>query len=241
MKLNFFLPFKKRFLTAGIMLLAASTLLTSCLKDNSDDAQDQPYAAVSFTQAAASQPSVGIFVDGSAYFSALLLGEFTGYYNAGIGNRLITTAVGGTSSKLSEQTVTFEDAKYYSIFTANKSAENDSISTWVVEDSFTTPTTGKAKVRFVQLSPGTNTFDVSIVGGASLFSTKAFKSASEFKEIDPADVVKFAVRETGASADAVETSDTKIVAGNFYTIVLAGQVNGASTKVLKAFVTVAYQ
>lgn len=237
MKLNYF-PLKNRFLTAGIVLLAASTLLSSCLKDNSDDVEDQPYAAISFTQAAASQPSVGIYVDGQAPFSALEYGKYTVFYTAGIGNRLITTTTGGTSTVLSEQTITLADAKYYSIFVANKSASNDSVSTWVVEDAYTAPATGKAKIRFVQLSPGTNTFDVFIQGGTQLFSTKAFKTASDFVEIDPG-AVKFAVKETNSITEAIVTAEQTITAGNFYTIVLSGQLNGTGTKVLKAFVTLA--
>ena len=242
MKLTYFLPLKNRLLTASIILLAASTLLSSCLKDNSDDYVQRPTANISFTHAAASQPSVYIFVDGTSVTgsTALLYSQFTQYYSADVGSRLITTTIGGSSSStLASKTVTLEENQIYSVFVANKYTDKDSITNILVKDTLTAPTTGKAKVRFVQLSPGTGAYDVYKAGvSAPLFTNKKFSSVSSYMEVDPG-TVKFSVREAGLTTDAAITGDVPVTAGGFYTVILSGQKGGVDTKELKAFATVA--
>ncbi|WP_069658172.1 DUF4397 domain-containing protein [Arcticibacter eurypsychrophilus] len=240
MKLNYFLPFKNRFLTAGLILLAASTLLTSCLKDNSDDYVQRPQALISFTHAGASQPSVNIFVDGKSPFNALLYSQFTRYYSADVGSRLITTTVGGTtSSTLASKTITLEENQIYSVFVANMLTTKDSVANILVKDTLTAPTTGKAKVRFAQLSPGIGSYDVYKPGiTAPLFTNKKFSSVSSYIEVDPG-TVKFSVRDAGSPTDVAVTGDVPVTAGGFYTIILSGQKNAAGDRALKVFATVA--
>ncbi|WP_407430495.1 DUF4397 domain-containing protein [Arcticibacter sp.] len=238
MKLFDLLPKKNRFMSMGLTLLASATLLSSCLKNDSDDYQG-PISAVSFVHAAASQPSVEVFVDGRPFFnSAVLYGEYSPYYTAGSGNHLFQTAIGGTNQKLSDKTYALEEGKYHTIFFANK-VESDSLETVVTVDDRTAPATGKVKVRFVQLSPTNEEYDLYLQGGRLLSDAKAYKESSEFTEIDPAKY-KFAVRLAGAAEDKVVTAEVDAAAGKFYTVVLAGKASipAGTTGALKAFVLV---
>jgi len=237
MKLFNLLPKKSRFMSMSLALLASATLLSSCLKNDSDDNQG-PVSGISFVHAAANQPAVGLFIDGRGIFNeAVKYGEYSQYLTAGSGNHLVQTTVGGTTQRLSEATITLAEGKYHTVFVAHK-AENDSLTTVMTTDDLTAPATGKAKVRFVQLSPGMEEFDLHLQGGTILADSKAYKESSAFIEIDPATKRKFAVRLAGNAQDAVVTSEIDVVAGRFYTVVLAGKASVAAgtTGALRAFV-----
>lgn len=237
MKLLNLLPKKNRFMSMGLALLASATLLSSCLKNDSEDYQG-PVAGVSFMHAAAIQPSVTLLVDGRAIFnSAIQYGASSQYLTAGAGNHLVQTYIGGTNQKLSEATISLAEGKYHTVFFAHK-LENDSLTTVMTTDNITAPAAGKAKVRFVQLSPdATQEYDLHLQGGAKLADSRAYKESSDFVEIDAATKKKFAVRLAGATQDAVETAELDIVAGRFYTVVLSGKASVASgTGALKASV-----
>jgi len=235
MKLLNLLPKKSRFMSMSLALLASATLLSSCLKSDNDDYQG-PVSGISFVHAAATQPSVGLFIDGRGIFNeAIKYGEFSQYLTAGSGNHLVQTTVGGTTQRLSEATITLAEGKYHTVFVAHK-AENDSLTTVMTTDDLTAPATGKAKVRFVQLSPGTEEYDLHLQDGAMLADSKAYKESSTFTEINPAKY-KFVVRLAGAAEDAVVTEEVDVTAGRFYTVVLAGKASVATgtTGALKAF------
>lgn len=236
MKLFNLLPKKSRFMAMSLTLLASATLLSSCLKNDSDD-YEGPVSGISFVHAAAIQPSVGLFIDGRAVFnSAVQYTNFSQYLTAGSGNHLVQTTVGGTTQRLSEATITLAEGKYHTVFIAHK-AENDSLTTVMTTDDVSAPAAGKAKVRFVQLSPDSQEYDLHVQGGRLLADSKAYKESSEFTEIDPAKV-KFAVRLSGAAEDKTVTSEVDVVAGRFYTVVLSGKsaVASGATGALKAFV-----
>lgn len=234
MKPIYSLPFKSRFLAIGLMLLFTATFLTSCLKDDSDD-DIQPLAAISFVHAAASHPSIGVYVDNNLLFNpALQYENFSRYITASVGNHLVTATTGGTTNKISEQTVALAEGKYYTVFIANKQVDTDSVFTVLVDDNLTAPASDKAKVRFVHLSPGTTNYDLYIQGGQQIATGRSFKSASDFVEISPAKV-KFAARLAGDSVDKAVTDEIDIKADNFYTIVLGGVLDGTGTKALKVF------
>lgn len=224
-------------MTMSLGLLASATLLSSCLKNDSEDYQG-PVSGISFVHAAANQPSVGLFIDGRGLFNeAIKYTNFSQYLTAGSGNHLVQTTVGGTTQRLSEATITLAEGKYHTVFIAHK-AENDSLTTVMTTDDLTAPATGKAKVRFVQLSPGTDVYDLYLQGGQKLADSRAYKESSPFVEMDPATKLKFAVRLAGAAEDAVVTSEVDVTAGRFYTVVLAGKASVAAgaTGALKAFV-----
>src|SRR5690606_38204227 len=104
MKFLNLLPKKNRFMSMGLALLASATLLSSCLKNDSEDYQG-PVAGISFMHAAAIQPSVTLLVDGRAIFnSAIQYGASSQYLTAGAGNHLVQTFVGGTTQKFYEST-----------------------------------------------------------------------------------------------------------------------------------------
>lgn len=237
MKLLSLLPKKSRFMSMSLTLLASTTLLTSCLKNDSDDYQG-PVSGISFVHAAATQPSVGLFIDGRTVFnSAVQYTNFSQYLTAGSGNHLVQTTVGGTTQRLSEATITLAEGKYHTVFIAHK-VENDSLTTVMTTDDLTPPAAGKAKVRFVQLSPdNTQEYDLYLQGGRVLTESEAYKESSAFTEIDPGKL-KFAVRLAGSAEDKTVTSEVDVTAGRFYTVVLSGKSSVASgeTGALKAFV-----
>lgn len=237
MKLFNLLPKKNKFISMSLTLLASATLLSSCLKSDNDDGLDQPLAGLSFVNAAASQPAVGVYVDGRIVFnSAVTYGASSQYLTAGVGNHLVQTTIGGTTQKLSEATIALAEGKYYTVFVADRQPVSDSLTTVMIQDAVdVAPAAGKAKVRFVQLSPGAEEYDLYVQGGAKLFDTKAYKESSDFMDVDPAKY-KFAVRLTGsATEDKAVSGEVDVKAGGFYTIVLGGSATGTGNTGLKLF------
>ncbi|MGV3706204.1 MAG: DUF4397 domain-containing protein [Arcticibacter sp.] len=236
MKLFHLLPKKSKFFSMSLALLASATLFTSCLKNDGDDGIDQPISGLSFVHAAASQSAVGIYVDGRILFqSAVQYGGASQYLSAVSGNHLVQTTIGGTVQKLSEATIALAEGKYYTVFVADRQPVGDSLTTVMIQDAIDVkPTEGKAKVRFVQLSPGAEEYDLYIQGGQKLFDSKAYKESSDFMEINPAKY-KFAIRLAAGAEDKAVSDEVNVEAGKFYTIVVGGSAAGTGNKGLKVF------
>ncbi|MFP3491116.1 DUF4397 domain-containing protein, partial [Staphylococcus sp. SIMBA_130] len=60
----------------------------------------------------------------------------------------------------------------------------DSISLWALNDDMEA-SEGKAKVRVVHASPDAPNVDIAVKDGDVLFSDVAFKSTSDYAEVDP--------------------------------------------------------
>lgn len=89
-----------------------------------------------------------------------------------------------------------------------------------VQDDNTNPQSGKARVRFINLSSAfNNSVDFGITSGNKIVTNLAYKVASAYNEVDAA--TSFQLYATGSSIVTLNIP-TAIQAGKIYTIVISG-------------------
>jgi hypothetical protein len=205
-----------------LCIVALVLLLASCLDDDDDQQiQPVPVAYVSIYHESPNAPELDVFVDNRAV-NRLEFTDYTGYLNFYTGNRNLKINPFNASNALVDTTMSFVDGAFYSVFIVNDLSK---VETLAVRDSASAPASGKAKVRFINLSPDAPALDVtSNEASTPLFAGQAFKMPSEFVEVD-AKEYSFDVKTSGGTESLVSVSDIDLRSGNFYTIITRGYSN----------------
>jgi hypothetical protein len=212
-------------LIAGLAALVF--FVSGCLDNKDDNVQPVPVGYVSLYHAAPNAPGLDISVDNRKINSQPFdYSSYSGYLNFYTGNRHVTVSAVNANNALADTTIDVQEGKAYSVFIINRFAN---IETLVVRDSAAIPASGKAMVRFVQLSPDAPALDVKIAGssGDSWFTNAPFKQASAFKEVD-ASTYSFEIHQAGSSDVLATVNSATLNPGGYYTIVARGFVNPPS-------------
>lgn len=215
---------------AFLFSMAIVFLLASCLDDNFAD-QPVDVAYVSIYHAAPDVPDIDIIVDDRVINNQPFdYSSYSGYLNFYTGERKIKFSTVSNDNTIVDTTFNLKNGKVYSIFAVNTLPHVEAL---LVKDSVVAPAAGKARVRFINLSPDAPAFDLTADDGTLLFTELAFKEASEFDEIDP-DTYTFHVTNAGSTEDVVIAEGVEILPGKFYTILARGFVSppGGNTNVL---------
>jgi hypothetical protein len=203
-------------------LLAAATvtiLLGSCMK-NEDVKPQQPVAGLSIVQASPTAESLEFSIDAKPVLTDLTYTKKVDYLNLIPGSRTIAINKKGTPTALFSEQLTFKDYIGYTLFIVD---QLDKVKFLFLEDDLATPATGKAKVRFVNLSPDAPALNLAIGGkGTDLATNKLFKEYSTFVEMDPAEKVTFNVNDKTSGDLATSIADVKIAPGGIYTVWVKG-------------------
>lgn len=112
--------------------------------------------------------------------------------------------------------IKLDESQAYSAFLIDKSDKMDVL---LIKDDFTTVSTEKAFIRFINLSPDAPTLDLSLSNDVNLVSMLAYKSASEFQHIDPK-TYSFTVSSNGILKASL--NDQVLTAGAYYTVFSKG-------------------
>jgi hypothetical protein len=210
---------------SALCLIALVFFLSGCLdKDDNNNIQPVPVGYVSIYHAAPDAPLLDISVDNNRINNQPLgYADHSGYLNFRTGNRNIKFSTVNAASALIDTTFDVSEGKAYSVFVINRLSH---LETLVVQDSAAVPATGKAMIRFVQLSPDAPAMEIGISGNntAALFGSTNFKNATEFKEIN-ANNYSFEIKAAGSSNVLVSAKNISIQPGGYYTIVTRGFVN----------------
>ncbi|GGH15521.1 MULTISPECIES: DUF4397 domain-containing protein [Pedobacter] len=206
-----------------LFVMLAFTVLTSCKKAETADPN------LSYIRVINTSPSLATY---NAYFNgtmvnsaALPFGGSTSYtsYTSGAYSLKFTTA-SSTESVLTK-TVTLSPSTYYSAYLINKPGALD---IYTVGDDLSTPSTDKAYIRFINLSPDAPALDLAKTSATTaLISNKAYKSASGFITID-AGTYSFDAKETSTGAVKATSVSTSFTAGYHYDIICGGLVTPAN-------------
>lgn len=209
-------------LRLSMLVLLAWLLLCSCRKNNfSNEPQDA--AAFNVVNASPGPLTINFFLNNYLVNGPVLAyTQESGYILATTGIRKFDATAGGSVKSLVTDTIELQKDKFYTIFI---SGPNTSLSTLVTEDDLSLPPSGKAKIRFIQLSPDGGTLGLGIKGGAVLFAVQAFKTVSQFIIIDPASYT-FELESNGS---AIDESTADLMAGKIYTVWAGGLKEGTQT------------
>jgi hypothetical protein len=219
----------KKLMTAsagkGATLLSIALLtffLSGCLDEDATEVAPVPQGYVSIYHASPDAPSLDVLVDNRPLSSRpFAYTDHSSYLNFYTGNRNLKFNVANAASALVDTTFSVADGKVYSVFVINTLSKG--LESLIIADSSAAPETGKAMVRFVNLSPDAPAFDVVANNETSnlLFQNTAFKGATAFHSID-AGTYTFDVKQTGTQTSAVSANKISILPGGFYTIITRG-------------------
>lgn len=223
---------------AGMFACVTLAGMVSCNDDDEPQVDPTPVAFVSLYHASPDAPDLSIVVDDQPINTYPLdYSEFTGYLRFRTGDRNLKFGPFGASNIVIDTTVTFTEGSVYSVFVVD---DYNDASVLVLNDNSENPADGKAKIRFLNLSPDSEEISLLANGeSGALFSGQAFKETSDFTEVN-AGAYNFQVTSTGGGDNVLSIPDINLRPGWFYTIVVRGYENppGGNTNVISAEVIV---
>src|SRR5690606_23939038 len=108
--------------------------------------------------------------------------------------------------------------RFYSVFAVNTPGNTELIG---FEEQFIVPNTGKAAIRFFQLSPDAPTLKVSISGETANLGTYEFKQASGYMEINEVLNKKMYLIDYNTN-DTIFSKNMNFTNGRLYSVVAKG-------------------
>jgi hypothetical protein len=214
---------KSKTIKLSIFLVALAIVFSSCKKDKSNPRPDPESAILAVFHASTSIDSVNFYLDSKKVNKKLVgSGDSLGYVEILTGER--SAEIKNKEDKsLLKKTITIKKDKAYSLFITNE--KNKEQAEYVlINDDLTKPAEGKAKIRFVHLSPDGEKLNLAFSDGTELFKEAEFKSATDFKEIDAAkkslDIIDQESEEV-----LVSLKDIDLKAGKIYTVWVKGLVD----------------
>lgn len=216
------------------LAVAGSTFLLASGCDLGDDpASASPVSYVSIYQASPNSPDLQISLDKKKIITAFKYTDHTGYLRFISGKRKLEFGPSDASNVVADTTLTYEVGKAYSIFFVDTYDKADLM---VLSDDVNAPSSGKAKLRFLNLSPDAPEVSLAESGASSdLFSGRAFKETSDFIEI-AADTYSLVVKTTDGNETLLSLPNVPLLDGWSYSIIVRGYktVPSGSTNVLSA-------
>jgi hypothetical protein len=199
-----------------IILFAAG--LSSCSKNDNNNSSTSAYVQVS--NAADGSSSQDFYVDNTKLTtSALAYGSSSDFLMASTGDHQGKFESSGTSTVNASVALSLQAGKYYSVFYVDGNAASS------YEADRTTPQSGKARIRFINLSSALSTaVDFGITTGAKVATNLAYKAASAYYDAEPG--TAFSLYATG-SASAMISVPATLEAGHVYTIYVSGATSAA--------------
>lgn len=195
-------------------LFAIGLLFSACSKTNNDDPIEA--AGIGFVHASPGTGPLDIIINNSQKLVTVNYTNDKGYYTAYPGTSLLGVVKKDSTKYITTAYAALKPGSFYSAFVVDTLKSTKFL---IVEDDLKVADTTKAKVRFINLSPGSAPFDL-VIGGkdSTLFSNKAFKEFTPFTSISPADNYTFQIRPTGSTTVRASLSPVKIQKGKVYTI-----------------------
>lgn len=190
------------------------TVFSACKKN--DNNTDMLVAGVAVNNAS-SIPQDVYFDNIKLNSSALAYGETIGYFRVS-GSPTISFKTAGTTDVNGTATgSTFTPGKYYTVFYTDDKSIN------IFENDPTKPSSGKARIRFINLSMGVGaSADFGINGGTKIVSGLTYKTASAYQDVD---VSKSYSLYSGGSASVLLNLPVTLSAGSIYTLYVTGATN----------------
>ncbi|MGO4877485.1 DUF4397 domain-containing protein [Pedobacter psychrotolerans] len=205
----------KNYLGLSTKIICALFVITltfsSCKKDWNNDPIEA--AGIGFVHASPGTAALDYILDNQKIGSFSYTND-RGYFAAYPGTRLVGVSKKDSLKYLTNGTAALKGGSFYSVFVVDTLKSTKLL---LVEDDLKAPETDKAKVRFINLSPGSSPLDLAVEGNATaLFTSKAFKEFTPFTSINPSDNYTFQVKQAGTVTATLPA--VKIEKGKIYTV-----------------------
>ncbi|MXV52938.1 DUF4397 domain-containing protein [Pedobacter sp. HMF7647] len=211
---------KTKFFLAAAALLGAVTFFSSCDKSDDNGYENGSVTVMAVNAREASLPQNFYLDQSKMNGDALAYTQNTAYITSNSGNRTASFRVAATGTVNTSDVVQLQDGKHYTFFyTGDLSNNNLSVA---LEDDLSAPASGKAKVRFVHLSPAASaSVDIAVQNGSKLATNLAYKGATAFSEIDGG-TYNLQLSAAGSVTSALSIPNVTIEAGKIYTVYISG-------------------
>ena len=214
--------FKSSNFTYLLIALAGLTTITSCSKHDDYDFTATVTANVRLVNTSTDAgPSKLYLNDVLRTPNAVSYGIASGYSQTYIADNTIAVQ-SASGTMLASSSASLDADGNYTYFLTGTSG-NYSILT--SQDNTTTPTAGKAKVRFVQAASGLASANL-LGNGVSLFAAQSFKAVTNYMEVTAGTFV-FTVTSPGSETTLASSTSTTLQAGKSYIIYTSG-ISGAT-------------
>ena len=222
----------------SILFLSAAGLLafSACKKDKNDPPPvTGPTAKAMFMNTVLNSDTLRVKINDTIQSSVagMTYLKNSTYQSVRAGSNVKTTFYfTSTGSTVAETTQAMTANSNYSYFAGGIVTAPFIVSS---QDDLTTPASGKAKVRFVNLSPDEMLVDCHVGTGSTskIESGIAYKTISNFKEVDAGSNLPIQMNDKDIITLKAEIPNQNLIAGKIYTFVLTGTENGSGSAVLK--------
>jgi len=212
---------------SSIMLLLFAFIsfsLNSCLKDSGPDT-GSIVSAITIIHASPNSPAFDFVLDNQRILDPsgpeFVYGKKIPYFRAFSGSRLARIyEKNNFISPLHEVELKLISGIYYSLFIGGT---KESLTSLLIEDDLTKPLDGKAKIRFVNLSPDAQALDFDISTSTTLASNKKFNEYTSFQELE-AGIYNATIKSHNGNSINLPV-DLELEDGKIYTIWAKGFIN----------------
>ncbi|RYZ50776.1 MAG: DUF4397 domain-containing protein [Sphingobacteriales bacterium] len=216
------------------VLSLGAVFLASCGKD--DDNPATPQARVKFVNTAVAVDTLKIRVNNAQVSGAnnLTYGGSTGYVQIAPGTTNFDFLISSANLPWADTSFNVTANSSYSVY-ASGNIINPAVI--VTMDDMATPSSGNAKIRFVNAAGMDNlnlrafVVNTSSSTVTNLDSNFTFRMATPFREI-PAGTYNVTLGDPGNIPATRSISNQQLVAGKIYTFVMAGSTNASGTGAL---------
>lgn len=211
---------KTTFLKRLLLCVGMVGALSSCSLDDDSNYVTYPQPDLAYGLIINASPASGdlfFYADANQINNtALNYAKAAGYYNFILGDRVLTVR-NASGQVLATDSITLTRDKVFSTFAVN-TFNNIELVTY--NDSLVVPAIGKARVRFINLSPDADSINVS--GTMQTFATGlAFKEATEFIEV-PAGNYDFTFKDSESEDTLFHDTAVQFADRRVYTIYTKG-------------------
>lgn len=201
--------------TKNVCLLAATFILalfiSSCSKNNENYVQSY----VQMVNASPDAGAVNLYVTNNLKITGATYANPSGYVTTTLGDNQTVEVKSASGTSLATTTSNFDADIHYSIYLAGQVSANN-LSAIAVRDDMTAPSSGNAKIRFVNAASISPAVDLS-ANGTVVFTAQSYKGISSYAE-KPAGSYVFKLNLTGTATALVTTPSITLQAGKIYTI-----------------------
>ena len=205
--------------------LLAVSLFSSCKKNDPYDFKDTITADVNLINASPDGPAAQLYAEDILRTpSGVAYGQASGYYKTMLGDQDVVIKSASGEATLSSSRAQFDAFNSYTFFLVG---QNSSLGLLTVTDDLAAPTTGKAKIRFVNAAP--NAASVSLaIGGNVIATNQAFRAVSPSVEIAGGTYSVVLSNVSGGTTTTNTTANTSFQSGKIYTVYAKGLVGSAA-------------
>ncbi|WP_353132105.1 DUF4397 domain-containing protein [Pseudopedobacter sp.] len=222
-------------LTKGALFIAVAISLSSCLKNKGTEIVQPDVAFLSVYHASPGTLKTDFVLDGQLVTAGLEYKSNKGYYTLYTGSRAAAFYKENSyTDTIRTKKFTAEKDSIYSLFLIGPASNPETL---LIRDHLTAPATGKANVRFVNLSPDAGSFTLKAIATSvdtTFFDGINYKTATNFSAVTPR-TYKLELHKGGTKV--TDLADVAIGSGKNYTIWATG-LDGDPNNELKPVIKV---